>query len=998
MKKIIKKLRKKLNNSGSSIVLVVVGLGFIGVLVGALLTAAGYALRQKVYNYNSKDNFFYLEKAMDEVYAGIGDQTMDALKAAYDETVNEVVYFNPKTKSYETMDRDEANKHFKESFMNKVYNNPIFLSDADTKEYIESVISNDSVKVDGIPRVVIYDGAGNPYASKIGITTVSKVVITDLVLSRTADYNRSNVRNSFTQTISTDIEISQPDFDVQFGTSNIDLSNVFDYAMIAGDGVEIHQKTTGTNTITVKGNVYAAADYYNKGYATNTNVTGKEFEYSYLNIKDDKDKKTKSKVNATVNTDLLSAYRGETPESKYSGVYIDGSSVAFLSDYLVVPGTFAVMNRGALSVYNKNGNTIGKSRVWCDDFVLGGTSLANTDGSYSGSSALIRGDLFIQDDLQLDANGSNFGMSGSYIGYNNSSTSDKREYLPDVDEKLYKDSEGKRKGHFNSSAISINGLASSLDFESVDNLYLGGKSYIEHSKRRTVNTTTNTIAYLYNSTIDDYKTGESIAVKSNQLAYIPVNYNSQVYLWDSNKNGVYDEGEDQFLVSIGKPYSSSMLFTDHFPTITLSGPTQSPGFNTGNVYKFDISKTPKDGTADGFDSMITSGVTLRNCIFVNVKAIPVSSNAANSNTKNFVYYNFDRNYQLVRNYISDGASNAATCQAAANYYNDHEITSADELRKDFIASYTAAILDGNSATATPTEKELAAALTDITNFEGYADEAGEARIDPAYIKYVDGKEDFNHESYFAGGAITASEKASFKMLVANEQFSLDSVIAGVDEKAGDKTKASDLANNLNKRYNYLKFSLQELNPKADTDKAKTEAIDTYLAMDGGKAETAISPINTYFNFDQLTENVIKLDGYAVVSSKQDNILLRDNVDGVADGVFKGIIFTSGRVTFDPSVQKFEGMIVAGDKIMIPEDGTVTNITANAEMCKEIIRELQFSSNDAAGSILKIFKGYESVVPKKPADVTEAGKIEYLDYSSVVKYSNWMKNVTEEYGK
>ena len=48
MKNIIKKLRKKINNSGSSIVLVVVGLGFIGVLVGALLTVAGYALRSKI--------------------------------------------------------------------------------------------------------------------------------------------------------------------------------------------------------------------------------------------------------------------------------------------------------------------------------------------------------------------------------------------------------------------------------------------------------------------------------------------------------------------------------------------------------------------------------------------------------------------------------------------------------------------------------------------------------------------------------------------------------------------------------------------------------------------------------------------------------------------------------------------------------------------------------------------------------------------------------------
>ena len=57
--------------------LVIVALGFVGVLTGSLLMAVAYAYRQKLYDYNAKSNFYYLEQAMDEVYAGVGSKTME---------------------------------------------------------------------------------------------------------------------------------------------------------------------------------------------------------------------------------------------------------------------------------------------------------------------------------------------------------------------------------------------------------------------------------------------------------------------------------------------------------------------------------------------------------------------------------------------------------------------------------------------------------------------------------------------------------------------------------------------------------------------------------------------------------------------------------------------------------------------------------------------------------------------------------------------------------
>lgn len=96
MKKIFKKFKTQLKNSGSTLVLVVVALGFVGILTGALLTAVGYAYRQKLYDYNSKSNFYYLEQAMDEIYAGLGSQTMETMQEAYEETREEAVKYNTK--------------------------------------------------------------------------------------------------------------------------------------------------------------------------------------------------------------------------------------------------------------------------------------------------------------------------------------------------------------------------------------------------------------------------------------------------------------------------------------------------------------------------------------------------------------------------------------------------------------------------------------------------------------------------------------------------------------------------------------------------------------------------------------------------------------------------------------------------------------------------------------------------------------------------------------
>jgi hypothetical protein len=80
---------------------------------------------------------------------------------------------------------------------------------------------------------------------------------------------------------------------------------------------------------------------------------------------------------------------------------------------------------------------------------------------------------------------------------------------------------------------------------------------------------------------------------------------------------------------------------------------------------------------------------------------------------------------------------------------------------------------------------------------------------------------------------------------------------------------------------------------------------------------------------------------------------------------------------------------------------MASISANRAMCKEIIKELIFSPDENAQAFLDILEGgYKTIVTSSGGeeDPDTVKNIDYLDYSSVVKYSNWMKDVTDEYGE
>ncbi len=1038
MKK-IKKLFKKLNNTGSSMIMVIVALAFIGIIVGALLSAVGYSYRLKLQDLNSRDNFYYVEQAMNEIYAGVGSEVVGDMQEAYTYTVENMVSYDLETKTYVTKTKEEVQKSFEKTFMYNVYDNPL-LNNNTIADTLESFISNDSVKLD---RTKVYIQTERKDLDDP--QRITKITIKNVVLTRTQDYDKNVASGSYVQTISTDIEIGEPDFDVLFNATTDDYANIFKYSMVADMGIEVHQPTV---PLTVTGNVYAAADYYNKKYNESTYVVDaddnytesdadkkfdsgvtynvsvtlddgtvtteqKTFDYTHGSVTSKK-YSGKSTLNNTYYNQYSTAtfpavagsrdyYDGVLERSMYSGFFVDNSNVTVMADMMIVPGTVAVMNEGTLSLYGKNGSLTAESELWADNVVLGGdsdkketTTAQGTEIEYTGSSAIFKANTYIKDDTELNSAGSTFSLNGSYYGYGDSTEKDKREFIPTVDSKNFQieitdgtTTTTENRGHYNSSAIIINGQQSTLDLEQTDTIYLAGRSYIELSKDvaseevvSTVTTTDDdgnevtstktsvveTYSYLPETNnfvtadaddtvfLRDYKTGESISLKTNQLAYIPVMFKGvpEAVYYTNNVFAGYFDAELHLAVK------DSELFEKYFPNIVFSY---------------------------GDDKLVP-------CVMQEVSG------------KKYYYYDFETAYNKMENYHRARGTYAAF---VATY------PSAQHYAKDFIVDYVAELNDENSV--------IAEYLTDIGDFEELEFDAGDIilpdyELNPNVSIYSSGAITTKYDTEFDIISSDDWDAAALTSLLSSTKYSNGFSIADqtLPEDATTYGSAYQISNNLELEYDIVKWNLGHFDVGVSDQNVAMRNLKEieYVQKLVGNADygtASITPINKFLNMNEITPStkivpalsagdagtdVLDLDsGYSVWIGYDDVTVEARDGDG---GIVRGIIVTKGDVFFDPDVKSFEGLIVSGGKVYITEN--LSKMYSSPAICQAVLRECQLLGTDNAKKVLNIFKGYEvddnatsgGTGVATSTDSSEAKTIDSIDYSDVCRFSNWMKNV------
>lgn len=1014
----------KKNNQGNSFIMVVATLSFLAVLVAAILVAVALCYRLKAYDINARDNFYYLEQAMDEIYAGVGSDAMIHLNEAYEDTVEVLVYFDAASQSYVTMDNTEANVILKNSYIDRVKKDVAYKNKKMITARLNSFLSNPYSKLSydrENDSIIGSNDVKNKEGIQLSVDNVGvkddSVTIYNLILKREAAYSTVNTRtattgngDTFVQTITTDLVIGEPEFDVNFNTIGSELNDLYAFSMIADKGVEISDATSKVN---ITGNLYAAADFYNKDYNKDDPAHKDDTRYntvsSYDENKDDSDYK-----------DRYNNCDGLNEKSMYSGLYINGADVIISSDMLVVPGTIAAFNGANLSIAGSNQNKASSSEVWADGIVLGGYSFLRTPTSDAedvvGSAVSMRANAYISDDLELNARASSFNLIGNYYGYNYATTdnrtysdqflarSDNRTFVDKVADTIKDGATLTGQAHYNSSAIIINGEDSSLDLSLVNNMYIAGQSYIETSKKTTTNKTDPSDETKEYTVVN--KSGQNEAVAYNTYEY-PAQSTSKVTKTVTKKDSEGNETTTE--VTTEEP--------DNYTTNTANAADKSKNTNiqdyrTGeaisvksNQLAYQLAYIPNSNVHDGDEGLyVDLPTSLRNLdIFKNnwdkLSRIPIIKTVISGKT----YYFFD--------FSTEATTKAGLTQDVMN---------------NFIAAYADLfdLKDGETIS-----KGEANSLTDITDYDSFQIKMLEVNTSYKYDK--DGNktkplsdENGNYTNIYSNSAITVKTDTSFTiksksssispLIEAAKSINLnikdqrshmekDEEIANTlgtlseDNSQNAADLASDVTTRLQSQYKEVKWML--------TAKSH-DAAGLKDAHDNLK-DSEITPINYYFNFNMIggsgwkdIEQKLK-SGYKVWVNDED---VEIDSKGFTDGNVKGFVVCKGDVTFASDVNSFEGIIVTGSKIIIHPSNTEKkmNISSNEEIVKTILRECDEAQNSSVTSEKNLFKVCELVkqyqsVYKLPDDSDEvetvsAKSISAVQFEDILSFDNWKKNV------
>lgn len=244
MKKHIKESLKK-NNDGSVMLTVLISFIFISVLVAIIMPLTVMAYRMKAVERQTKDEFYYVERALNDVYSGIGKECSLELGRAYSNTLAK----------YDFTDNTFAYEQFHSIYVKKLVD--ILYDDSDAtitpqkklvskmNLYLTSDI-RDRAEVDSINDILFYDKDTKSYVDKGHIDAskynkYSKIKIEKVhVVTKDRDYISS---------VTTDVVIEIPTLDF-FKINEKEL----DYALVGCKGIDFQGNAE------INGNVYGGSD------------------------------------------------------------------------------------------------------------------------------------------------------------------------------------------------------------------------------------------------------------------------------------------------------------------------------------------------------------------------------------------------------------------------------------------------------------------------------------------------------------------------------------------------------------------------------------------------------------------------------------------------------------------------------------------------------------------------------------------------------------------
>lgn len=936
----IERLKRKLRHNddhGSSFVLVIVATTFMCILASAILMGAMMTYKLKFYKLNSLNNFYEVETALDEMYAGVGAATNEHLYSAYTTTAELVVVYDTKAQAYTTLDNKSANELFKKLFMTGFVADTNYKSLKNVTDTLQSFISNeydavdnpDGVRLDTSNMKLIYTDVNNKtttqyYKNNGGIKTekqsgyendkVQSVTFKNVCVKRSVNLQGSTA-GTYEQSITTDIVLTEPEYNVSFDTSSVSNNTLYEYAILADMGVEVGEDNDNRTTdAQVKGNIYAASDYYNKDYndVAETKVTNKY----------------ESKP---------STMWGTKDSSAYSGIFVNGknTSLTLNSDVVVCSGSLAAYNGAEI---NLSGRTQTLSELWADNIVIGGKD----SGSLKASA-----DAYIFDDTELNAEKASLKFTqGSYFGYSyNAQDTRSLNYLR---QKGYLATGYKLRSHFSDSAIIVNGKNSILDLQDLNSLYIAGKSYIEFSKiaassvpEDDENITVDENADYAFTTLEDYSTGQSLDVKTNQLMFL-----TQWSVVNNTEKVDPDTG---------------------ITTVTLQFPkTFEADANILDLYDDFLNDLATEG--DKGVTAIKQTVSGHDYYYLYIEDGKDSSNV--SNAEKFA----EKYYKLLQDYGDEISSKLYNVQK----YEQFQVKLVLPAEGKINAS--GAVTDQNNddslflRASTTTTMDVATALDNVSTGKVFTNILGNKGSDNNKKAFNDLKAD----ALKLAGSGTASVEEQTSTFLSYMYINMKdhlSVLNNVDDTTKLSQNAWEIANYTSSSVGYL----------SSYDKDR----DTY------SYDYSITPLNHYVDFayvfsknlsiEKTIGNTTDNEAKTIVINSGDVKLQPNN----GDGSFQGIIIAGGNVRFDENVKSFRGMIITGSKLIIDHN---MSISADAAFVANLLEQCSESTDEKLNTLTtKVLKNYTSSKSEGNTEVTGAS-ISDISYEDILVFQNWKKNV------
>lgn len=462
---------------GSSLVSVIIGVAFLAAVGLMILTVSTKYIVSVITARNSTDNFYETEGILAEVRTGLIEKASEASEKAYTEVLES--YMSNSAKNV------NAKMEYSKRYINKLVK---VLTTTDTQAgkdiMVEDVKTSGALLADGTTKYKSYQAEnGIPVAVVKKLTRVQDAVRTghstkmdyydfDIRYHETKGYslvlhdldidyvNEADYRSEIT----TDVVFATPDYKFDGDDTFDELKNF----LIVTDGILSRSTAaSGGSKTSFTGNIYTGGDA-GKGSTD------------------------KPEAGITVGRD------------------VHGMNVEFNAEKII--------SRGSMDIYPKSNVTVtgdaglDPTKAVEGDLWLSGLRVRDEDGTGDSTTLKIYENSYISNDLDIDDDDAEVYLAGTYYGYSYS----KGNVSPND---VANDAEY-------SSAVLINGLNTGLFSKWTDangnsmdlnRLILAGHTFVERQDKN-VGATGSGNKFVKNP--QDIVMGESIAVKSDQLAYL----------------------------------------------------------------------------------------------------------------------------------------------------------------------------------------------------------------------------------------------------------------------------------------------------------------------------------------------------------------------------------------------------------------------------------------------------------------------------------------------